>query len=434
MLSQGARTLGRGALEGYIGNAANAGLQGAIAEAPTVRQRFENARKGVADAAVNPLPAALGAAGGVLHGGARGFSESVRDPLSETGHTLGVVAREGGEINMTGEPVTPTRPTSAFTRAAELPHGKAGYNRAAAIGGNEFADYNAKLLQAARDSYGHSFDGIAKSNPQSFDMTPLFNKFDQLIAERTASNGVNGDPDLAAALGQAKSLLTARVRVGNEFRDIPAAKLTDVKIALDKVRDAAEFDAPATKDNRPYRLAYKAMAGEMANIDPRLGPLNQRFAATMDKLERANDIVYGSEDVNPATRARKQAGAAAYLGRAGDPTQAGTTNQLLYEELRGLDPKYERIVRDIEAKKAMESLRYGKPEMSTNIEKVGHSWLNHNLDAAKIRVGLPVAEGLAPLTDASARAEINAAGNPILGARQEQAKRQRERAAALGRP
>jgi hypothetical protein len=114
----------------------------------------------------------------------------------------------------------------------------------------------------------------------------------------------------------------------------------------------------------------------------------------MRDLERVNDVVYGSDRAEVPTRAARERRAASFLGRIGDDTQAGTVAAPQVDELAAMDPAHAEAFRRLRAKKAQERLRYGYPEISTNIEKAGHSFVRQNLDAAKARVALPVAEAL----------------------------------------
>lgn len=172
----------------------------------------------------------------------------------------------------------------------------------------------------------------------------------------------------------------------------PAVTVPDLIKTKRIVDGLAEHGMPATPENRPYRMIAGSLARELEAVDPNIAQLNKRYAGTMSDLERSNDVIYGSDRAETPTRAAKERRAAGFLGRIGDDTQAGTIAAPQLRELADADPVYAKAFERVKAKKAQERLRYGYPEISTNIEKAGHSFVRQNLDAAKARIALPIAE------------------------------------------
>jgi len=363
------------------------------------------------DAATNPVGLAAGGLLGMLGVAAQRHIARTTDPKTQSGRIIQDVKDAGGKINTFGD--EPVR-GGEFDKPAmqALPEGREGVNKAAGAAGRTFTRFNRVVLKKARKEYSKELEQIARDNPDPVDLEPVAARLDGLIKRQ--SNGQIANPDIAAAVQNVKRLITVDAEPGPQLfgpkgeplqTGAPAraqATLQDLRQAKETVADLAQFGQPVTKDNAPYRVIYKTLSEASKDIDPRLRAIDEKFSATMSKLERANDIMYGRDTADVASRAASERTAAANFGRAGDPSQAGTIRADQLEELAALDPYYKRMLTQVRAKKAQESLRYG--EEGANQMAIEQSQARgsggflglvgltpRNKQIAGIRMGLPAA-------------------------------------------
>jgi len=234
---------------------------------------------------------------------------------------------------------------------------------------------------------------------------------------------------------------------------IKAGDLIKVKKLVNRMgQNAADPDAWV------YRQLGNAIGEDAASVDPQIAEMNAAYRKEVESIKRANDILFGVRKADVTPSVSQQAAAAGRLGRIGDETQAATLREPRLEELKAMGPEYADQLRMVAAKKAMERLRYGEPEVSTSIEKgmgresgkvikhgaaavggavggIPGAVLGYGLGkvaeapmAARLRLGLPVAEGLAARGGAAPGTFAARLRNPIVDAYE--AKRRREEALA----
>ena len=267
------------------------------------------------------------------------------------------------------------------------------------------------------------------------------NVLDRLESE----NMVNGeviDEHLAKAIGKTRRMLTKDTGVMDieatkaaqainpkapaVYVKAPVAKLADLVKVKKAVNKLADYGLPVTPESRPYRILDKTIGSDMEAIDPRVGEMNQRYHETMDKLEQANDILYGSQNPDILRSTSKQKRARGLLGRVGDSTQAATLARDDIERLKALDPAYREALATVEAKKAIERTRFGLPHVSRRIEHLPFAFAEQNLDALGARVVDPL---LGRIGGSAAQAPTGAMA--LFQAAQERQRREQAAAAAL---
>lgn len=295
-----------------------------------------------------------------------------------------------------------------------LPRGKKGYIKASQQARDKITTEGAAELKAARVEYGKKFDEItAEHADQPYSMERVQARIDALREENTV-NGETGDELLAAALDKAQRMITKKSPEGVDpgmhasarqkesaaavreasARESTVADMVKAKKLLDK---RAEWGAASTPENRPYRLLAREFADQAKDIDKRLGPLNEKYQQVMQKLEDADDIMPFAD--NSASRKR----AAGVIHRIDDDTVAGGLAQEELDRLASLDPRYAEALRPVREKKALESTRFGLPQMSKSPEKWGTSFVEQNLDAIRARILDPAAASMRHATPASGR-------------------------------
>lgn len=351
---------GLGLARGLIGYEATAPAMAATQSA-IAGDKPVDILKSATDAAQDPLGLILSGGGGALGGLAKGQAQRYRDPKTIEGRTVAAVEHGGGKIKPFGEPVRPVAPGAvAEVEGMGLPKGREGMNQLAGQSRDAMKSHNRQLLKDARAQYGADVDGVlAEHAGQPTVAKAAHAALDTLEAENTLSSGKPVSSAMAKKLKELRSQLSTE---GD-----PAVDIGDLIKMKKSIADRAEWGRPATAKNRKYRVLTEALNEDAASIDPRIAEINKAYAGKMSQLEEANDILFGSRNKNVPKSAAKDKSAALKLGRIGDDTQAGTTDRL--GRLGELDPAYAEQLRLLEAKKAMERLRYGEPEVSTSIEK-----------------------------------------------------------------
>lgn len=156
----------------------------------------------------------------------------------------------------------------------------------------------------------------------------------------------------------------AKTQVGRQVPgysvEAPLVRVEDLQGMKDELRAGAEFGKPATPENRPYRLAWKALAKDMEQIDPRVKPMNERYGAVKAGLAEGNDLLLGQKKAEIQDRASARDVGARRLARVGKPT-AGIEEVGRMSRLRDLSPANEGMVSRLEAREAADALRYGAP-------------------------------------------------------------------------
>jgi len=387
-VSSATRGTGRG-LATYEATAPAATAAATFAEGGSVDDALKTAR----DAALNPIGLILSGAGGTAGNlGSRHAARSA-DPKRASGRTLEDVKAAGGRVQAFGdEPVK----GGQFDGMAGLPEAREGVNRVADKAGQTFTRYNRKALAKARGEFGRDMGAVMDELPSRVPTTPLRDVVDGVRQSVLVNGKVPPQYDkLDDAVTRVKDMLQ-RDGVEEGFRMqggglnekgvlIPyemrpfVDKVADNTIAprellkvKQAVQEAAEFHMPATAENRPYRLLYHAIADHAGKLDPRIAAINAKFKKTLDKLEEANDKVYGKDTSDIAGRAAEERSATGFFGRMGDPSQAGTTRSRHADELMELDPMYRALGVRVKAKKAQENLRYNNEGANqAPIEQIG---------------------------------------------------------------
>ncbi|MBV8972759.1 MAG: hypothetical protein JO290_10755 [Sphingomonadaceae bacterium] len=322
----------------------------------------ENPLRAAGDAFMNPAGVAVGAALGAAGGKAQGTAAKIRDPKTMTGRTIADVEAAGGRIKPLGRPVEGGLFDSP--EVAGLQEGRAGINEAAGNARDTILEANQKKLAAARAEYGESVDKIlAEHGGRRHLVDNTHARLNELEAENTV-NGEVLDEHLDRAIKKVRRMTEAEA--GNVV--VPAVKVEDLIKIKKGVNRLADWKAPVSPENRPYREIARSLDKDAAAIDPRIGEMNKAYKAALEPIEETHGILLGGRrktDVKPTDAQLK--GAALKLGRVGDDTQAATTDDVA--RLRALSPENDRAVRTVAAKKALERLRYGANETSTSIEK-----------------------------------------------------------------
>lgn len=297
----------------------------------------------------------------------------------------------------------------------KLPVGKKGYAKASQQARDTIGENTTGDRKAARASYDQEISAIeAEHADKAYPVESLKGRLNKLRGE----NNVNGEPvddQLAAALDKVDRMTTKKTGIlGREGGEIEAsaATVSDLIKVKKAVGAKAQFGLPATPENRPYRLIWKELAAEAESIDPRIKPLNQKYAQSMGKLEETNDILYGKDAAEVADRPAAKKRAAGALMRAGDDTTAGTMAEESLDRLAELDPRNAKAIKVVKDKKAIERTRFGLPKMSKSPEKWGGvGALEQNIEAVRARVVDPLARalgamGIDPATQAIIRARL----------------------------
>lgn len=285
----------------------------------------------------------------------------------------------------------------------------------ATVGGNTVASAPRPQAQTPTIEQHHLVSGVHDT-------------LDQLEAENVV-NGETIDDHLSKAIGKTRRMLTTDTGVpgpGGESIKAPAVKVGDLLKVKKAVAKLADYGSPATPETRPYRVIEKSIAKEMETIDPRIAEMNKRYAGTMDQLEEANDILYGSQNPDLVRSTSKQKRARGLLGRVGDSTQAATLARDDIERLKALDPAYREALAPVEAKKAVERSRFGLPHVSRRIEHLPFALASQNLDALGARVADPL---LSRIAGAAPRAAPSSGSISLINAARERQRQEADAAA-----
>lgn len=357
---------GKGIAQAVLGHELAAVPQ-AAASAAVNREPIGEA---VRQVATDPVALTIAGTAGGLGGAARGKAAAIRDPRALSGRTLKSIESGGGKIRAAG-PNPIVGGTYDDPDLERRPYGRAGVNQQADQAQLRVNAHNEQKLTNARDQFGNEQETILQAHKNSrYDFVPLHSKFAEIEKDITASNGKVTDPSLKSALDHLRAVTTVPASRPGLGLTGPGGTVEDLIKAQRMVKARAEYGAPSTVENRPYRLLDGLLAGEGERIDPRLGPLRQKYGQTMESLKAANGYLYGAKRAEVTPTAAQQRGASGRLGRIGDETQAATgAAERQLGEFRNLDPAYEREVGLVEAKKNLERLRYGEPETSAPIEK-----------------------------------------------------------------
>lgn len=450
-----------GAAKATLGYEATAPLAAGAQAANAGKNPIEAARQ----AATDPFGLVLSGGIGAVSGSGQGYAGKLRDPSTLEGRTLRDVEAAGGTIKAVGEPVRGGEFESP--ELAGLPKGRAGVNQLASESTGRTIDANQKRYEAAQDAWGHTADQIlAAHGSKRFPAQVTHSVLDAIDQENTV-NGVIGDPKVAAAVQKARDMLTTTTNKLNAQASAVAQKPIYMRAAEASVADFIKarkvlnrIAKHTTEPSERYAFGkvLDAMKDDAAAIDPRIGELNANYRETMQSLSGANDALFGkNKPVIKDTESTRQTGAGR-LGRVGDDTQAGTLAEPRMAKFEASSPEAAREVRLNRAKKAMERLRYGEPEVSTSIEKgmgravkgaakrvvaaavggavagplgaaAGHvvGMPFENPMALRLRVGLPVAESVGRFGGAPGSVAAR-----LFLARQRQQEQNAGRAAALG--
>lgn len=363
----------KGAVAGAALGAAKSVLGHELAVAPQAAASAalsgQDAGQAARDAATEPLGLGLAVGLGGIGGAGRGKAEAIRDPKTLSGRTLARIKAGGGEVRTLGS--APVR--GGIYEDPELlsrPYGRAGVNEQADQAQLRILEENRRTLAKLRSDYGTQQDAIlAKHAKASYDFRPLHGELALLEQGITASNGTTTDPALKAAIDQIRTATTS-IPGALGRRPTASGTVSDLIKLQRAVKARANYGQPATVESGPYRILDEILAKEGEAIDPALGPLRQQYRQGIESLKDANDYLFGKREPDIADSAAKERAAALRLGRVGDETQAATgaaDRQL--EEFRKINPFYQKQVSLVEAKKNLERLRYGEPEVPQPIEK-----------------------------------------------------------------
>lgn len=311
------------------------------------------------------IPSAVGA-------GARSARTALRNPQRE----MGRVIRSLDEAKASGVMETP--------EFKALPKGAPGFNQAATTAEEQLATHNETLLKDARQQYQKDLADITATHADRHHLvSETAGTIDKLAAENTV-NGVVGDEHLAKALDKVGRMIAKDTGVPTAHGanvTVPAVKVGDLLKIKRLVANEADYGNPATPETRPYRILDKTIGRDLEGVDPRVGEMNAKYAATMDQLEKSNEILYGAQSPDINRSISKQKRARGMLGRVGDETQAATLAAKDVEDLKALDPRYKEIVASVEAKKAVERSRFGLPHVSRRIEHLPFAFMQQNATA-----------------------------------------------------
>lgn len=441
-----------GAARGVISGVAGYELAAPVLAAGQAASAGENPIQAARQASTDPFGLVTSAVGGAVTGAARGKAEALRDPSTLEGRTVRDVEAAGGRIQKFGKPArgglfeTP--------EVSKLDEGRAGVNQAAGRAQKAITAANREKLAQARQEFGRSVDQILAENG---DTQHIMSETSDLLASLEKQNqtsvGKVLNKKLSGVIREVRGLLGEEKGLEGEV-SAPAVPVGDMIKVKQYVNDMADWKARPDKFNRPYRLISKAIDNDANAVDPRIREMNAKYKAALTPLEESNDILFGKAKPDINISAAKRKSAALKIGRVGDETQAGTTDDL--ERLAALDPSHARELRVVRAKKAMERLRFRAGDVSTSIEKgMGQAALNavptivggavggvpgavvgagvgrmlSNPLALKLRLGLPVADRLASMGDRHGTLAAR-----LFLARQRKLDQDAERASAFGGP
>lgn len=325
--------------------------------------------------------AILGAAGATVAKGVGTVGDrilkAIRNPRTQAGQMRGVLDR----MEASG---TTRADVEAADEAAGLMAGKAGTGERAYELGEQFMKHNEGVAQSARAKYSEGLADIVRSNPNPVDLTPVHAQLDDVV--RVANNGEVIDKDVAAAVQDVKRLLTeaptppSRV-LGPDgapaVSGMPGGRamgtLQDLRAAKEYVADRAQFGQVATKENVPYRKLYMTLSESAKGIDPRLRGLDAEYAQTMDRLERANDIMFGRATPEVEGRAAAQVRAGNTLGRQMEATKPAGVRAKQMKELEELDMAYGPMIGEMDERIALQGTEFGLPNIHQGFEMAGTS-------------------------------------------------------------
>lgn len=161
----------------------------------------------VVGAATNPVGLGIAMGGGAIGGGAKGFGQNIRDPLTQSGRDLQAIEAVNGEVRPFGEPARGGEFESQEMQ--NLPKGRAGRHELAAKSVDRVLAANDEQYHAAQEAWGNTADQVlADHGDETHFATKTHDVLDKLEQDNTV-NGVVGDEKLAGAIKKARAMLQA---------------------------------------------------------------------------------------------------------------------------------------------------------------------------------------------------------------------------------
>lgn len=411
---------GVGAAKGLLGYEAGAVPQAAAGAALEGENPLEAGRR----AATDPAGLLLAGGGGAVGGGARGFANEVRDPSTLSGRRLADIAAVGGKVQAFGKPAT----HGAF-EAPEMQTGPGigGRQKLAAESVDRVLAQNEAARQRAQDAWEQTADAIAQQHAgRKYSTTSTHGVLAALDKENDpAGTGRPLNPKISDMTDRVRQQLSTTAQVARPGAPAIPIAAADVQTFMG-VRKALNQMSRHTQEPAEKHVlgqVLDAMRDDAEAIDPRFGQLNAEYRKTMQTLQQTNDSLFGRNKANfDVTDSTKQA-AAQRMGRLGNDDRPGIAAEPRMQRFADARPENAREVALNRAKTAAESLRYGEPEISTNLERtmgraaehavahgagaavgmvaggpvgavIGHQvgGLARNFPQARVRLGLPLAD------------------------------------------
>jgi len=416
-------------------------------------------------AATDPMGLALSAGGGAVGGAARGEANHMRDPSTPQGRDLAAIAAVGGKVNAIGEPVT----HGAFEtpELKESGPGLPGQQKLAAESVGRTVARNEAALHGAVDAWDAKANAIlADHHPDEIYRADATHAAVDALDKSNTHNGVVGSDRVAAATDKVRRMLTsqtgevdraASMQAGKVvYKAEPGGSVADL-MGVRKLVNSMWKHTQEPAEKYVYGQALKSLAEDAAKVDPRIGELNAEYRATMQQLTETNDALFGQQKPRAKITEGTKQTAAQRMARVGQDDRPGLAADPRMEKFANASPENAHEVALMRAKNAAERLRYGAPQLSTNLERgleravehgaakgvgavvggalggvpgaiVGHGAgaLVRSLPQAKVRIGLPAADVAAHRINGSSGKAA------VVLAREEQRRRDATRAAAVG--
>lgn len=341
--------------KGVIGRIAASGLTGAAS----------GAAGGASDAAVQGRDVADEAKSGAVLGGALGVGGRVLGEGISAGQKLVRKIPWVGDYLAAKDAGTYARPDMA-----RLPGNEAGVQQVVDRAQTTMTARNAEKLGQAGTAYAAEAGAAKAAIPEQSSQAAVDKLYELSASNRSVRSGKIRDADLEKAINETFE----RLDIGPDGN----VHIDDLLAARRRIGDLAEFNSPATKDNRPFREIYKSLNDTIEN--PGLRAADAKFSGQKAESERFTDVLTGTEEGNisrgvradgtPDVRAAKERTAAARLKRLGDSTVAGTTEARQLEEIRNMDPAYAEQMALVEAQKAKAATAFGAPQVQSSLPRL----------------------------------------------------------------
>jgi hypothetical protein len=389
-ISQGGAGLGRAVVSGATGGAIDAGGRALV--------EGKGAGEIVDEGGIGAL------LGGTLGGSLHAVGEGLRNPLGETGATIQALQRG--------------RKFLESPENAALPKGIRGIGAQAYDTGEQLGALQANKLAASRAQISAAEEALPVQMDEPISVAGVHRQLNRSVDR--LSNDMAVRPDVEKATGNIKDRLSrvTRQRIipieGPDARRMPGAQKTvgfeqgeevrtpqatprDLVKERREVRRQAEFGAPQTPENAPYRELYKTLQ-EATHSDSLPGGIGKalkatdaQFSSDMQKLAEGNELIFGKDSARAVTEGVNAAKTgASKLGQALMDTRAGGAQLRVLEKIRALGPEYAEAVDRVAAKIAEQGSTFGLPKTLSHPGKWATQIPMQNLRALNVNAVEPL--------------------------------------------